>query len=362
MKQIELRDINATAAVALNASVFAESIHLGDRVKIGSGSVIRVKNLTLGDDVEIGDGVTIDTDRLTLGSGTRMGHRSQISGMKGRGEYAVLGERTLIANDTRILVPRIVIGDYSAIHNNGLLNGKDTMVLGHNVWVGQNAILNSEDKLLIGNNVGIGAYSSVYTHGYFGDLLEGCQVFKVAPVTIEDDVWILGSYNIISPGVVLGRKALILSGSNVTKSVPPYHTVGGAPAKDLTDRLIPYKDRSVADKLDQMKIYVSEFLQERYAEKFSSTHDEYLVHAQPGPFKIKFVPGEVGSEFEEVMPTIVIAEKFSKTKTPANITEICLTSRQYSKARTPCEIEFLHYLKSYKARFVPRDHPIVSAL
>jgi acetyltransferase-like isoleucine patch superfamily enzyme len=86
-------------------------------------------------------------------------------------------------------------------------------VIGHNVWVGQNCVLNAEDDLTIGNHVGIGAYSSVYTHGYFGDLLEGCQVFKVGPVTIEDDVWILGSYNIISPGVTLGAKSLILTGA-----------------------------------------------------------------------------------------------------------------------------------------------------
>lgn len=55
------------------------------------------------------------------------------------------------------------------------------------------------------------------------------------PVTICDDVWI-GTRVIILPGVTIGTGAVIGAGAVVTKDVPPYAIVGGAPAKLLKYR------------------------------------------------------------------------------------------------------------------------------
>ena len=53
---------------------------------------------------------------------------------------------------------------------------------------------------------------------------------KIAPVDIEDDVWI-GFNAIILKGVTIGRGAVVAAGSVVTKNVAPFTVVGGNPAR-----------------------------------------------------------------------------------------------------------------------------------
>lgn len=54
----------------------------------------------------------------------------------------------------------------------------------------------------------------------------------VAPVVIEDDVWI-GNNCLIMKGVRIGRGAIVAAGAVVTKDVPPLTIVGGNPARVL---------------------------------------------------------------------------------------------------------------------------------
>ena len=54
----------------------------------------------------------------------------------------------------------------------------------------------------------------------------------VAPVIIEDDVWI-GTNALILKGVTIGRGAVVAAGSVVTKNIPPYTLVGGNPARTI---------------------------------------------------------------------------------------------------------------------------------
>ena len=53
---------------------------------------------------------------------------------------------------------------------------------------------------------------------------------EVAPIVIEDDVWI-GTNCIILKGVTIGRGAVIAAGAVVTKSVPPFTVAAGNPAR-----------------------------------------------------------------------------------------------------------------------------------
>jgi acetyltransferase-like isoleucine patch superfamily enzyme len=52
----------------------------------------------------------------------------------------------------------------------------------------------------------------------------------VAPVVIEDDVWI-GNNSIVLKGVHIGRGAIVAAGSIVTKDVPAHTIVAGNPAR-----------------------------------------------------------------------------------------------------------------------------------
>jgi acetyltransferase-like isoleucine patch superfamily enzyme len=59
--------------------------------------------------------------------------------------------------------------------------------------------------------------------------------YSKGKIVIEEDCWI-GSNSIILPGVIIGRGAIVGSGSVVTKSVPKYSIVGGNPAKIIRMR------------------------------------------------------------------------------------------------------------------------------
>lgn len=345
----------------------------------GSDVHIDAVECTVGRDIHIGDRVTIEAERLVLGDHARiasdvvvradvfeLGHRScvdtrcSIGTMSAaRSRYIRLGDNTLLSHDCKLLVPAAAIGDYTAIHNHTLLNGRKPLVIGHNCWIGQHCVINSEDDLFIGNHVGIGACSSVYTHGYFGDLLEGSQVFKVAPVRLEDDAWILGSYNIISPGVVVGEKALVLTGSNVTKDVGPNRTVGGAPARDLTDRLTPYRQVGLDEKYDKLREFVQEFLDVTFPGGYAADGDAYRVSAAPEPFQILFVADLAAAQLPAERPLIVFAKAVADFDVGDGVTVVDLSTRSYRKTRTEPEIRLLGFLKSYRARFVPADQPRV---
>lgn len=61
------------------------------------------------------------------------------------------------------------------------------------------------------------------------------QGHEYGEVTIEDDVWIAANCT-ITPGVRIGRGAVVGAGAVVTKDVEPYTVVGGVPAKPLRKR------------------------------------------------------------------------------------------------------------------------------
>ena len=64
-------------------------------------------------------------------------------------------------------------------------------------------------------------------------------VLDVAPLVIEDDVWI-GHNAILLPGCkAIGRGAVIGAGSVVTKNVEPYTIVVGNPARKIAERFDP---------------------------------------------------------------------------------------------------------------------------
>ena len=60
------------------------------------------------------------------------------------------------------------------------------------------------------------------------------------PVTIGDDVWIVGNV-VINPGVTIGSNVVIASGSVVVKDIPSHVVAGGNPSHVI--RQITEKDR-----------------------------------------------------------------------------------------------------------------------
>lgn len=103
--------------------------------------------------------------------------------------------------------------------------------IGKNSMIGLNVVLDSvfPNFIRIGDNVSLAGqnyilcHSNPYTH--FSPFIES----YVAPVIIEENVWIaIGA--IILPGVTIGKNSIISAGAVVTTDVPPYTLVGGVPA------------------------------------------------------------------------------------------------------------------------------------
>lgn len=64
---------------------------------------------------------------------------------------------------------------------------------------------------------------------------EKSEAISKGNINVEDDVWI-GYGALVLSGVNIGQGAIIAAGSVVTKDVPPYAVMGGAPAKILRYR------------------------------------------------------------------------------------------------------------------------------
>lgn len=60
------------------------------------------------------------------------------------------------------------------------------------------------------------------------------------PIVIEDDVWV-GGQAVILPGVTIGKGSTISAASVVTRDVPPFSVVRGAPAR-VVKQVTPVED------------------------------------------------------------------------------------------------------------------------
>ena len=325
---------------------------LGKLVKLGKEVVIKGKEIRIEDNVSIGNNTTISAQKIYMGFGTTIEENCKILKVSGEMAEFSLGDNCFIGHDSKIAVPVFKTGDYVSLNNHLFVNGVKPCTIGHNVWIGQNCILNSRDNLTIGNGVGIGTYSCVWTHGAHGELLEGCKIFKVAPVIIEDDVWIVGSFNVISPGVKLGKKSVILTGSVVTKDVAPCSCVAGNPAKDITDKLQPYKEISLDEKYEMMKKFMGEFASSKNATK---TDHGWRIFTDKEVYEIAFAERTDDKSVAKDVPKIIFTKKNTVTRSLDKTTIFDLATKTYTKRRTAAEISVIKSLLYSKARFCPLD-------
>ena len=124
----------------------------------------------------------------------------------------------------------------------------DAIIIGKETYGDINAeMTNSDAKLIIGNYCSIAkgvrfitcsdhrtdTLSTFPFHTFF--LGEKTDAISKGDIIVEDDVWI-GFGAIILSGIHIGQGAIIGAGAVVTKDVPPYSIVGGAPARVIRKR------------------------------------------------------------------------------------------------------------------------------
>jgi len=92
-------------------------------------------------------------------------------------------------------------------------------------------VIGAAERIEIGNNVLFGANSTITDtdwHGIAPDTRR--ESGAVAPVIIEDNVWI-GLNATVLKGVTIGRNSIVGAGSVVIKSIPANVIASGQPAK-----------------------------------------------------------------------------------------------------------------------------------
>lgn len=308
---------------------------------VGGGASVRCLHFDAHGPFRIGDGVRIEAERIVLGAGAQIGAGTVVRAIRGQIALLALGDEALIDENSTVMVPRFECGDYTRIFRNALISGYKPITLGHNCWVGQGAILNSAETLTIGNNVRMGG-SQIWTHVASGELLEGSRFYNEAPVTIEDDVWLMGFGHLISPGVTLSRGTVVMAGATVTKSTEPYHTYSGIPAVDITDRLPAWNRPTPSEKWQMLSSFVSDFIE--------ATPDARgrAILAGDGP--------ALGRALSATDSSLIFARRVDAWP-EASATRhslFDLATKTYLKQRTPLEVSWQNFAIGHRARFLPR--------
>lgn len=107
--------------------------------------------------------------------------------------------------------------------------------VGNNTWIGEETYIYNLAPITIGSNVSIAHRNFFNTGGH----LYNKTTFDIfaKPITIEDECWITSEVN-ISPGVTIGKGAIIGAKSLVLKDMPSGMICFGNPAKPIKIREI----------------------------------------------------------------------------------------------------------------------------
>ena len=106
--------------------------------------------------------------------------------------------------------------------------------IGAMTYIAENTAIHCGERVTIGKHVLISADCIIMDRDFHP--IPGNSAEKVAPVIIEDNVWI-GYRCIVLKGVTIGHGAVVGAGSVVTKNVPPCTIAAGNPAKVVKEGL-----------------------------------------------------------------------------------------------------------------------------
>jgi len=308
-------------------------------VEIAPDAIIEGADVAIGKGSRIGAGVVLQAEAIRIGEGAVIERGTSIRGLGAPMRRFSMGDQAFVGFGSQILCPEFAMGDYSQLHNTALATGYKPLAIGHNCWIGQSSILNCTEQLTIGNNVRIGTQSQLWTHVASGELLEGCTLFGESPLRLKDNVWIVGGA-VISPGLVLERNSIVMTGSVLTRSTEPFHTYAGVPAKDVTEKLSFWKSMEPAEKAEMLRGFVDGFKIEQ------PDFADSIIFLDAGAA----MPAAAAN-------TVVVAERVDDWE-PArsgSYSLFDLSSKHYLKQRSPAEIAWMRWINGYRARFMPLE-------
>lgn len=156
-----------------------------------------------------------------LGRGVRLD--GDVPQIVGPGEIYV-GDRVVIGNRQTWVVGLKVYDDAR-------------LVIGHDTTINYQTLISCARSVTIGNHCRLAGEIKIFDNNshptdYRARRVDGGRMSAedVAPVVIEDDVWI-GTGALVMKGVRIERGAIVAAGAVVTKSVPAFSVAAGNPAR-----------------------------------------------------------------------------------------------------------------------------------
>ena len=224
-----------------------------------------------------------------------------------------VGDHCEIHRSVRIDCDEFSCGDYDKIHSGTWIRSK-RVTLGHCAWAGQDCILDGSGGLDIGFAVGIGSGSHVWTHAAHGDRLQGCVLGSEGPrpLELEDDAWLLPRV-LVAGARRIGKRAVVMAGSVVTKDVPDGEVWAGRVA--APDGLVPFHG----------------------AQRLTAWEPRHA--------------GEIRVAWEDLLAEYDL----ERGELPVNLDSYDPVSREYTKTNEAAEIAFNKWLFHGRAYFKPRD-------
>ncbi len=274
---------------------------------------------------------------VEIGSFTQIHHSAQIDFIKpGR---VTIGDYCNIGPSVKFVCSGgdVTIGDWTTLHEHCLVLCGERVIIGPHGWFGQNCVIDGSGGITIGRGARVGMYSQLWSHVASGEQIEGCTLFGQRPVTLEDDVWLVGSC-IVASGVTLGRRTVALIGSNITKSWPAESVIAGAPAASKAG-LSFYKNLSLDEKWDLLKTWV-----EAAAPGIGMSVEALGTSAL-------WVKGTTESGANQVAFVRDTAEAALLRARRTDITVCCIEDKSYNKQLNATEQRILKVLCGNKARF-----------
>lgn len=125
------------------------------------------------------------------------------------------------------------IGKRAKLFNGIQVDRFNHLTIGDDVSIGKGVLILAAGGVKIGDRTMIGPGSKLLSAGHV--VPEGRAPMRftgtfLKKITIEKDAWI-GANVIILPGIKVGEGAIVGAGAVVTKDVPPFAIMGGAPAR-----------------------------------------------------------------------------------------------------------------------------------
>jgi len=144
--------------------------------------------------------------------------------------------RLRVRNEGTLTIGARLLWDTGTYPSQVMVGPGAVLEIGDEAFINQGADIAVAQSVRIGSRVLLGPMVTITDDGAH-DVAPGSPR-TVAPVTIEDDVW-LGRGVLVLPGVTIGRYSVVAARSVVTRDVPPCTVVAGTPATAVRTFEVP---------------------------------------------------------------------------------------------------------------------------